>query len=126
MAYSPLGKFSTALEELLYTLAASEQWAEEETGNNSDWELYGWAISIEADSLDSGNLETVQRWAAEIDSEDEELVSGIYGHWIIWEGSSGMVSVSKFETEEELSAAWTEFVSQYEEWDSQDSEEEEL
>lgn len=122
MAYSPLGKFSTALEELLYTLANSEQWAEEETGNNSDWNLYGWTISIEADSLDSGNLETVQRWAGEIDSEDGELVSGIYGHWIVWENSSGFVSVSKFETEEELSAAWTEFVSRYEDWAGEDEE----
>lgn len=124
MAYSPLGKFSSAQEELLYTLAASEQWADEETGNSSDWSLYGWVISIEVGSLDAGNLETVQRWAGEIDSDDTELADSIYGHWIIWENSSGMVSVSKFETEEQLSEAWTQFVSEFEEWDSQDSEEE--
>jgi hypothetical protein len=122
MAYSPLGKFSSAQEELLYTLAASEQWAEEETGNSTDWSLYGWAISIEAGSLDSDNLETVQRWAGDIDSEDGELVSSIYGHWIVWENSSGMVSVSKFETEEELSAAWTQFESDYSDWAGEDEE----
>ena len=120
--YSPLGKFSTAQEELLYTLAASEQWAEEETGNSTDWSLYGWVISIEAGSLTPENLETVQRWAADIDSEDSELVNSIYGHWTIFESSSGMVYITQHATEQELSAAWADFVSDYEDWAGEDEE----
>lgn len=123
MAYVALGKFSSALEELIFTLANYEQWAEESDGNSTDWDLYFWALSIEPGSLDAPALATVDRLAAEIDAEDASLPESVYGHWLAMENSQGFATVEKFETEQELSEAYSRLQEAFEAWDSQDAEE---
>jgi hypothetical protein len=122
MAYTALGKFSSALEELIFTLAAYEQWAEQEDGNSTDWNLYFWSLTLEPGSLDTPALATVQRLAAEIDSEDEALPGSVYGHWLAMENSQGFATVQKFDSAEALAAAYAQLQAAYEAWDSQDAE----
>lgn len=121
MAYTALGKFSSALEELIFTLANYEQWAEQEDGNSTEWDLYFWALTI-LKPLHPEAEATIRRLAAEIDGEDAELVESVYGHWLAMENSQGFATVQKFESEQELQEAFQQLQAAYAAWDSQDAE----
>jgi hypothetical protein len=123
VAYLGLGKFSSALEELIFTLASSEQWAEHEDGNSTDWDLYFWTLPIRLPDLQPVELQTVQRLATEIDPEDTELWTRVSGFWLVTENSQGFAGVTDLESPEALDRAYAELQAAYAAWDSQDAEE---
>jgi hypothetical protein len=122
MGYIALGKFSSALEELLFTLANYEQWSEEHGGNSVDWQLYFWALVIRLPDLRPEELETVKRLAADIDPDDTELWTRVSGFWLVTENSQGFANVQDMESPEALDRAYEELQAAYEAWDSQDEE----
>jgi hypothetical protein len=122
MAYIALGKFSSALEELIFTLANYEQWADESDGNSTDWSLYFWALIIRLPDLRPEELATVKRLAADIDPEDTELWSRVSGFWLVTEDSQGFAGVQDMESPEALDRAYAELQAAYAAWDSQDAE----
>ena len=120
MTYTPLGKFSTAAEELIFTLAFCDQWADEEGGNSGDYGLYFMAMSIEPGSLSDEALQTVDRLAMKIDADDSNLPGSVYGHWLVTEDSQGFARVVAMESAQALTAAFTELQDEFYAWDSQD------
>lgn len=122
MAYIALGKFSSALEELIFTLANYEQWSEEHGGDSVDWQLYFWALVIRLPDLRPEELETVKRLAADIDPDDTELWTRVSGFWLVTENSQGFANVQDMESPEALDRAYEELQAAYEAWDSQDEE----
>lgn len=123
MAYAGLGKFSSALEELIFTLANSEQWAEQEDGNSTEWDLYFWSLTIRLQDLQAEELETVKRLATEIDPEDTELWTRVAGFWLVTENSQGFAGVQDMESPDALDAAFQQLQAAFEAWNSQDTEE---
>lgn len=124
MAYVALGKFSSALDELIFTLANYEQWAEEHNGNSTDWDLYFWALTIRLPDLTAAELETVKRLATEIDPEETELWTRVSGFWLVTENSQGFAGVQDMESPDALDAAFQQLQAAYEAWDSQDADNE--
>jgi hypothetical protein len=122
MAYIALGKFSSALEELIFTLANYEQWADEHNGNSTDWDLYFWALAI-LKPIDISSEATIRKLARQIDPEDGALPDSVYGYWLAMENSQGFATVQKFDSAEALDAAFQELQAAYEAWDNQDDNE---
>lgn len=117
MAYQPLGKFGSALDELLYTLACHWDWAQDHDGNTQDFGCYAWKMGLErGEELSDWNLAMLTQEAERIDAEDTTLPDSIYGYWIVSEDGQGFVSVSQFETDQELEDAWEAYQDSYNQW----------
>jgi hypothetical protein len=115
MTYHRLGKFDSALDELIFDLATWNEWATESEGHTEDFGVYRWVMTIEG-PLNHDELVLVAGLAAQIDADDNELTTQIFGRWIVSEYSGGSVTVSKYETEAHHDAAWAECQQAYEAW----------
>lgn len=120
MTYVPLGKFDSALHELLYSLACHMDWAQDHDGTVDGFGFYQWRMTIEGE-LSPQELEDVKRECERIDADDTELPTQIFGNWIVTTDERGFVYCTAFETEEELDAAWQRFETAYAEWCEEDS-----
>lgn len=116
MTYTPLGKFDSALHELLYTLTASWDWAQDHDGDTEGYGVYQWRMSLEREDLHDGQLAELAEEAGGIDPDDTDLPNQVFGNWIVSTTSQGFVYVSKFESEELLEHAWELFQHAYGEW----------
>lgn len=122
MTYVPLGKFSSALDEMLYTLAASWDWVEDHDGDTEGFGAYAWPMSLDRESLTDEQLAEVAELATQIDPDDAELPNQIYGHWMISTNSQGFVYVEKMRDEDELDALWTAFKDSFDRWSEENPE----
>lgn len=113
--YKRLGRFDSALDEVLYYLASSEDWAADHDGNQEDFGAYAWCMTIDG-PLEGEELETVKRLAEEANPGHPISPELVHGHWVVSMGSQGFVSVEKLPDEEELEHAWSAFKGQYERW----------
>jgi hypothetical protein len=120
--YQRLGRFDSALDEVLYYLASSEDWAADHDGNQTEWGAYAWCMTIEG-PLEGEELETVKRLAEEANPGHPIHPELVYGHWVVSVGSLGFVSVEKLPNEEELDNLWTAFKESYERWATENPEE---
>jgi hypothetical protein len=115
MAYSRLGRFDSALDEVLYYLASSEDWAADHEGHQEDFGAYAWVMTIE-EPLEGEELETVKRLASEADPDDATIVDEVIGYWVVSLNSQGFVHVEKMPDEEQLDNLWTAYKESYERW----------
>lgn len=115
MTYSSIGKFSSALDEVLYYLASSEDWAQDHDGNQEDFGAYAWTMTIDP-PLEGEDLATVQRLAAEAEPDNPLDPATVCGYWLVSVGSQGFVSVEKLPDEDQLHNLWTAFQESYERW----------
>lgn len=124
MTYQRLGRFDSALDEVLYYLASSEDWAADHEGHQEDFGAYAWVMTIDpAYPLEGEELATVQRLAAEADPDDATVPGAVYGYWVVSVNSLGFVHVEKLQDEDALDALWTAYKDSYERWaESQDEE----
>jgi len=113
--YRRLGRFDSALDEVLYYLASSEDWAADHDGDQSDFGAYAWCMTIE-EPLEGEELATVQRLAEEANPGHPIAPELVYGHWVVSVGSLGFVHVEKLPDEEQLDNLWTAFKESYERW----------
>lgn len=116
MTYVPLGKFDSALHELLYTLAASWDWVEDHDGNVEGFGAYAWPMTVDRESLSDEQLTELTDEAKKIDPDDTELPNQVFGHWMISTDERGFVYVTKFDEEWQLDTAWEAFKDSYSRW----------
>ena len=117
MAYVALGKFSTAREDLLYTLACHWDWAQDHDGDTEGYGAYAWKMSIErSDPLSDWNMAMLTQECERIDAEDATLLDSIYGYWVVSLDSRGFVRVEELPDEDQLENLWTAFKEDYERW----------
>lgn len=115
MTYSRLGRFDSALDEVLYYLASSEDWAGDHDGDQENFGAYAWVMTIDP-PLEGDELETVKRLAAEADPDDSTTVDAVIGHWVISVNSQGFVHAEKLQDEDALDALWTAYKDSFERW----------
>lgn len=123
MAYVPLGKFDSALHELLYTLACHWDWADDHDGNVDGFGAYAWAMTVEREELHGQQIAEVAEEAARIDPDDATLADSIYGHWVVSTDSQGFVRVESMPDQEQLDALWQAFTDSYSRWADANEEE---
>lgn len=124
--YHPLGKYSSARDDILHYLCTSD-WAEESSGNTESPSGYFWRISnkwVDV-SLDNGEFNSVlAEWFEQnlgvVDSWD--LRNELVGHFIVQGVDSGMVYVYKHDSNAEMLEAYAALDEQYGEWEDQDDE----
>lgn len=122
MTYQRLGRFDSALDEVLYYLASSEDWAADHEGHQEDFGAYAWVMTIEP-PLEGEELATVQRLADEADPDDPTTVDEVVGYWVVSVNSQGFVHTEKMPDEEQLDNLWTAYKESYERWAEQQEEE---
>lgn len=120
--YMPLGKYSSARDDILHYLCTSD-WAEESFGNVGDYGSYVWRISNDVNDVAVTNGEfnsIIEEWF-EMNGEvkdSPELRAELVGHFIVTTVDSGFVYVSAYDTREAMAAAYLEAEQAYAEWDN--------
>jgi hypothetical protein len=121
--YMPLGKFSSARDDILHFMCIND-WASESTGNSTDWNVYVWQISNDPADVQQSNTETaslLEQWFEfnpEV-TDSPELREELVGHFLVTESCGGHVDVAKYETEKEMLDDYDEIERDYFEWDGQ-------
>lgn len=117
MTYQRLGRFDSALDEVLYYLASSEDWAQDHDGNQTEFGAYAWVMTIDPDyPLEGEELAAVERLALEADPDEPPAADSVLGYWVVSVNSQGFVHVEKLRDEDELDALWTAYKDSYERW----------
>jgi hypothetical protein len=123
--YIPLGKFSSARDDILHFLCLSD-WAEDSDGNSEAPTGYFWRISNKAEDVQMENTEfssIMDEWLAfnlEV-TDSAELRSELVGHFIVQAMDSGFVYVGTYSTEEAMIEVFTDMQNEYSKWDDQDA-----
>lgn len=123
--YMPLGKYSSARDDILHWMCMAE-WANESSGNSESPTGYFWRISNTREDVAQANNEfnsLIDGWFEENQevTDSPELRSQLVGFFIVSTVSSGFVYVSQYDTERELLEAYEALEADYSEWaDAQD------
>lgn len=122
--YHPLGKYSSARDDLLHYLCTSE-WSNESSGNSEAPSGYFWRISNEVADVHQKNGEfnsVVEDWFKDCPevTDSQELRDELVGHFIVQGVDSGMVYVYKYDSEAEMLEAYAALEETYAAWDDQD------
>ncbi len=120
--YHPLGKFSSARDDILHYLCTSD-WANESSGNTEAPSGYFWRISnkwVDVSS-DNGEFNSVltEWWADNPEVADSwDLRNELVGHFIVQGVDSGMVYVYQYDNEAEMLEAYAALEEVYAAWDT--------
>ena len=122
--YMPLGKYSSARDDILHFMCMSE-WANESSGNSESPTGYFWRISNDPADVHIPNTEVtslLEEWFEQNQevTDSPELRAELVGHFIVSTVSSGSVYVVKYDTERELLEAYNTLEAEYAEWDDED------
>lgn len=124
--YHPLGKYSSARDDILHYLCTSD-WAEESSGNTESPSGYFWRISNTAEDVSMLNGEfnsIIEEWFEQNQevTGSPELRAELVGDFIVQGVDSGMVYVYKYDSKAEMLEAYAALDEQYGEWEDQDDE----
>lgn len=118
--YMPLGKYSSARDDILHWLCMAE-WANESSGDSESPTGYFWRISNFEHDVHQKNNEfnsLIDGWFEQNQevTDSPELRAELVGHFIVSTVSSGFVYVVKYDTERELLEAYNTLEAAYAEW----------
>lgn len=124
--YHPLGKYSSARDDILHYLCTSD-WAEESSGNSEAPSGYFWRISNTPDDVSVNNGEfnsIIEEW---FEQNKEVTDSGflraeLVGDFIVQGVDSGMVYVYRHDNKTEMLEVYSALEEVFAEWDSEDNE----
>lgn len=123
--YIPLGKFSSARDDILHFLCLSD-WAEESDGNSEAPTGYFWRISNRAEDVNQSNTEfnsIMDEWLdfnKEV-TDSPELRAELVGHFIVQGMDSGFVYVGTYSTEEAMMDVFTDMQNEFSKWDDEEN-----
>jgi hypothetical protein len=112
-------KYDSEAQEVLDYLAVDQCW---QSGSSGDVEApTGYFASLSLPDYESARAGwfdwfDIEHVFLEYENESEDVVADMVGHWLIIHDEQGFVHFSKFDTEEELAAAFTENDEAYSEW----------
>lgn len=101
------GKFSSCLDEVLYQMALDSG----DGCGDGDWWGYATPVTVESDEDAPLNP---------FDSSDSPVVRVPAGWYMVWTGSEGGVTVSKYDSAEELAAKYEEWQTAFHSWLGED------
>lgn len=121
--YIPLGKYSSARDDLLHFLCTSD-WAEDSSGNTESPSGYFWRISNTSEDVSQKNTEfnsVVEEWFKDCPevTDSPELRAELVGHFIVQGVDSGFIYVYQYDNEAEMLEAYEALDEQYGQWDDQ-------
>jgi hypothetical protein len=122
--YHPLGKYSSARDDILHYLCMSD-WGDESSGNSEAPSGYFWRISNEEFDVQQSNGEfnsVIAEWFEQNQevTDSAELRAELVGWFIVQGVDSGMVYVYQYESEADMLEAYAALEETYAEWDEQD------
>lgn len=120
--YHPLGKYSSARDDILHFLCTSD-WAEESSGNTEAPSGYFWRISNAPGDVNLHNTEfnsVIEEWFKDNPevTDSSDLRFELVGDFIVQGVDSGMVYVYKYDDKAEQREAYEALEQQYAAWDT--------
>ena len=124
--YHPLGKYSSARDDILHYLCING-WDTGEFGNVSDYGAYAWQITNEQAEVHRKNSEinsVLADWFKDNPevTDSDELRAELEGWFIVWENGQGFVNVQSFDSEADLLETWHAEVTRYADWSEEQDE----
>lgn len=122
--YHPLGKYSSARDDILHFLCTSD-WAEESSGNTESPSGYFWRISNTPEDVSMNNHEfnsVIEDWFKDNPevTDSSNLRFELVGDFIVQGVDSGMIYVYQYESKAEMLEAYEALDEQYGQWDDEE------
>lgn len=114
------GKFNSLRDSALYSLCL-DNWSTGEFGDTEHYGGYVWQIDNEPAEVSRNNTEAnsvLSEWfEANPEQEDtDEFRAELVGHFLIIEGSTGVVTVVQMDSKEQLSNTYGTLLGKFLEW----------